>query len=216
MPIRVAVIEDHPLMLKAVVQELDGQDDIKVVGTADHGSELLRLARETCPDVIILDLGMASGTFEPASAVKTLREACPKVEVLVLTGYEDATWVRELIAAGAQGYVLKSDDLSLCLPEGVRKVHTGGRFYSPAATEKYFSHAGDDLLEDQELALLNLAAQGLSNARIGQELKLSAKTVRNYFTSIYAKLGIEMKEGLHSRVAAINKARELGLLHEES
>ena len=54
MPIRVAVIEDHPLMLKAVVQELDGQNDIEVVGTADHGTELLSLARETCPDVVIL------------------------------------------------------------------------------------------------------------------------------------------------------------------
>jgi len=134
----------------------------------------------------------------------------------VLTGYKDATWVRELIAAGAQGHVLKSDDLSLCLPEGVRKVHAGGRFYSPAATEKYFSHAGDGLLEDQELALLNLAAQGFSNARIGQKLGLSAKTVRNYFTAIYAELGSKVEKGLHARVAAINKARELGLLHEES
>lgn len=216
MLIRVAVIEDHPLMLKVVVQELNGQDDIEVVGTATHGNELLRLARETCPDVVVLDLGMATGTFEPVTAVKTLRETCPSVEVLVLTGYEEATWVRELIAAGAQGYVLKSDDLSLCLPEGVRKVHAGGRFYSPAATEKYFSHAGGGLLENQDLALLNLAAQGFSNARIGQELGLSAKTVRNYFAGIYAKLGIEVEEGLHPRMAAINKARELGLLRKES
>jgi DNA-binding NarL/FixJ family response regulator len=216
MPIRVAVIEDHPLMLKAIVQELDGQNDIQVVGTAAHGNELPRLVRETDPDVVVLDLGMATGTFEPAAAVKTLRETCPNVQVLVLTGYEDATWVRELIAAGAQGYVLKSDDLSLCLPEGVRKVHAGGRFYSPAATEKYFSHASDGPLEDQELALLNLAAQGFSNARIGRELGLSAKTVRNYFAAIYAKLGIKVEKGLHARVAAINKARELGLLHEES
>jgi DNA-binding NarL/FixJ family response regulator len=215
MLIRVAIIEDHPLMLKAIVQELDGQNDIEVVGTADHGTELLRLVRETCPDVVVLDLGMSTGTFEPASAVKTLRETCPNVEVLVLTGYEDATWVRELITAGAQGYVLKSDDLSLCLPQGVRKVHAGGRFYSPAATEKFFSFEGDNLLEDQELALLNLAAQGLSNARIGRELGLAAKTVRNYFADIYAKLGIDTKEGLHPRVTAINKARELGLLHEE-
>lgn len=216
MPIRVAVIEDHPLVLKAVVRELEGLDDVKVVGTAAHGAELQRLVRETSPDVVILDLGMSEGVFEPTTAVKALRQAYPNVKVLVLTGYEDATWARELIAAGVQGYVLKSDDLSLCLPEGVRRVYTGGRFYSPLATERYFSAGGGDLLGDQELVLLNLAAQGLSNARIGQELGLSAKTVRNYFTGVYHKLGIDAEAGINPRVAAINKARELGLLHEES
>jgi len=215
MPIRVAVVEDHPLMLKAVVGELDGQDDIEVVGTADHGSKLISLVRDTSPDVVVLDLGMATGAFEPATAIKALHEAAPDVEVLVLTGYEGATWTRQLIAAGAQGYVLKSDDLSLCLPKGVRRIHAGGRFYSPAATEKYFSSTGDGSLDERSLALLNLAAQGFSNARIGRELGLSPKTVRNYFTDIYAELDIEAAEGRNPRVTAINKARELGLIREE-
>jgi DNA-binding NarL/FixJ family response regulator len=216
MSIRVVAIDDHPLILKTIVQELERQDDMDVVGTAAHGSELQRLVRETSPDVVILDLGMSTGEFEPVSAIKALRQAHPDVRVLVLTGYEYATWAHELIAAGVEGYVLKSDDLSLCLPEGVRRVHAGGRFYSPAATEKYFARAEDSLLTEQELALLNLAAQGCSNERIGKTLGLSEKTVRNYFPVIYRKLGIDVGKGANPRVTAINKARELGLLREES
>jgi DNA-binding NarL/FixJ family response regulator len=216
MSIRVAVIEDHPLMLKAIVRELSEYDDIVIVGTAAHGAELQRLVRDTSPDVVVLDLGMSEGAFEPASAVEALRQTHSDVHILVLTGYDDATWVRELIAAGVHGYVLKSDDLSLCLPEGVRRVHAGGRFYSPAAMEKFFACVGDDLLTNQELALLNLAAQGLSNGRIGQALGFSEKTVRNYLTQVYRKLDIDAGAGVNPRIAAINKARELGLLHEEA
>jgi DNA-binding NarL/FixJ family response regulator len=215
MPIRVAAIDDHPLILKAIVQELQSQDDIQVVGTAAHGSDLQALVRETSPNVVVLDLGMSTGEFEPVSAVRALRDAYPEVEVLVLTGYDDGAWVRELIDSGVQGYVLKSDDLSLCLPEGVRRVHAGGRFYSPAATEKYFARDSDEVLTGQEIDLLNLAARGCSNERIAEFLGFSAKTVRNYFHAIYGKLGIETGEGLHPRVAVINRAREMGLLREE-
>jgi DNA-binding NarL/FixJ family response regulator len=213
MPIRVIAIEDHPLMLKAVVRELEAQDDIQVVGTATHGSELHRLVRETSPDVVILDLGMSEGEFEPITAVRTLHEMSPQVQVMVLTGYDDATLVQELIAVGARGYVLKSDDLSLCLPEGVRTLHAGQIFYSPSVTEKYFARQGIISLTDQELAVLRLAASGLSNTGIGHELGLTEKTVRNYFSAIYGKLGIEADKEVNVRVAAINKARQLGLLH---
>jgi len=215
MPIRVIAIEDHPLMLKAIVNELGAQDDIQVVGTATHGSDLHRLVRKTSPDVVVLDLGMSTGEFEPITDVSALRQTHPHVQVLVLTGHDAGVWVRELIAAGARGYVLKSDDLSLCLPEGVRAVYNGKRFYSPAVTEKFFACENAADLTGQELALLNLAAEGLSNVRIGQEMGLSEKTVRNYFSSIYGKLGVQADKDTCPRVAVINKARDLGLLHEE-
>ena len=216
MPIRVIAVEDHPLMLKAILQELTSQADIQVVGTATHGRELQRLVRETAPDVVILDLGMSEGGFDPVTAVRALRQTHPDVQILVLTGYDDGIWIRELIAAGARGYVLKSDDLSLCLPDGVRTVHDGRRFYSPAVTEKYFAYEDAALLSNQELAALRLAAQGFSNAQIGERLGLSEKTVRNYFSSTYAKLGIQADKGFNRRIAAINKARDLGLLEERA
>jgi DNA-binding NarL/FixJ family response regulator len=214
MPIRVIAIEDHPLMLKAIVDELNAQQDIQVVGTAGHGSELSHLVRETLPDVVILDLGMSTGVFEPISAVRSLVQDHPNVRILVLTGYDDDIYVREIVAAGAHGYVLKSDDLSLMLPKGVRTVYEGKRFYSPDVLEKLFSKQKGEVtsLNEQELAILRLAAQGLSNSSIAQSINLSEKRVRNILSSAYIKLDIPETRGINMRVAAINKARDLGLL----
>ncbi len=203
-------------MLKAVLRELCDQADIQVVGTATHGSELQRLVSETSPDVVILDLGMSTGSFEPIAAVRATCQAYPNVQIMVLTGYEDKVWVRELITAGVRGYVLKSDDLSLCLPEGIRQIHRGSRFYSPTVTDKYFAY--EDIassLTAQELQVLRLAAQGLSNAHIGKELGLAEKTIRNYFSSLYSKLNIQADKNVNPRVSVINVARELGLLPQE-
>lgn len=211
MPIRVAVIEDHPLMLQAVVQDLEADDEICVVGTATHGAELQRLVRETSPDVLILDLGFATGEFEPITAVKALRRVFPQVHILVLTAYENAVWMRELFAAGVRGYVLKHDDLSLHLPEGVRRVYRGERFYSPAVVER-LAACGDVALSAQEATILRLMAQGLSNSGIGRELGLAESTVRNYCCAIYAKLGIPADDAVNARVVAVTKAKELGLI----
>lgn len=212
MSIRVVAVEDHPLMLKAITHELDTQDDIDIVGTATHGNALHRLVRETSPDMVILDLGMSGEAFEPISTVRELRQSHPEVQVLVLTGYEDGTLMRKLVDAGARGYVLKSDDLSLCLPDGVRALQAGGRFYSPTVTEMYFAGEGDAGLSERELAILRMAAQGLSSAHIGRALGLAEKTVRNYFSGIYTRLGIATDGSVNPRVAAVNKARELGLV----
>jgi DNA-binding NarL/FixJ family response regulator len=213
--IKVAVIDDHPLILKAVVDGLAAQNDIHVVATADHGSAMHRLAREKAPDVIILDLGMSNGPFEPVSAVRSFVESYPDIQVLILTGYDDELYVRALIEAGARGYVFKSDDLSLHLPEGVRTVHKRQRFYTPAVMEKLFVARETGDLSDQELAVLRLAAEGLANSAIARTLGVSEKRVRNIMSSIYEKLSVGEQAGMNLRVVAVNKARELGLLPQE-
>jgi DNA-binding NarL/FixJ family response regulator len=217
MPIRVVVIEDHPLMLKAILDELASQPGIQVVGTADHGSELPRLVRESSPDVVILDLGMSNGNFEPISSVRSLLQEYPNVRVLVLTGYDDAVYIRQIVDAGAHGYVLKSDDLSLMLPKGVQRVYEGRRFYSEDVIDKLFDKrkAEAAVLSEQELIVLRLAAQGLSNASIAQSMKVSEKRVRNLLSNVYSKFDIHETEAINVRVAAINKARDLGLLSSD-
>ncbi len=214
MLIRVVVIEDHPLMVKAILDELSNQPGIKVVGTADHGSELPRLVRETSPDVVILDLGMSSGNFEPISAVRSLLQEYPKVRILVLTGYDDEVYIRQIVDAGALGYVLKSDDLSLMLPKGVQRVYEGKRFYSDAVIDKLFTKQKGEatMLSEQELIVLRLAAEGHSNVSIAQSMKISEKRVRNLLSSVYSKFDVHETEALNVRIAAINKARDLGLL----
>lgn len=212
MSIRVVAIEDHPLMLKAILAELATQSDIQVVGSAEHGSELPRLVRETSPDVVILDLGMSSGNFEPISAIRSILQEHPRLHILVLTGYDEETYITQSIQAGAHGYVLKSDDLSLILPKGVRKVYEGKRFYSEEVIDKLFDAQQSTHLSEHELAVLRLASQGLSNASIAQTLHLSEKRVSNLLSSIYAKFNLHESTAIHVRIVAINKARELGLL----
>ena len=214
MAIRVAIVEDHPLMVKAIVDVLSNQPDITVVGTSNHGFELPKLVRETSPDVVILDLGMTGENFEPISAVQSLLHEHPEVRILILTGYDDEIYVRQLVDAGAYGYVLKSDDLSLELPNGVRRVFDGKRFYSTAVVDKLFANQKPEevVLSEQELIVLRLAAKGHSNTSIAQSMNISERRVRNLLSGVYSKFDIREAETINVRVAAINKARELGLL----
>jgi DNA-binding NarL/FixJ family response regulator len=117
---------------------------------------------------VILDLGMSSGNFEPISAVRSLLQEHPEVRILVLTGYDDEVYIRQIVDAGALGYVLKSDDLSLMLPKGVQRVYEGKRFYSDAVIDKLFTKQKGEatMLSEQELIVLRLAAEGQSNVSI--------------------------------------------------
>ena len=212
MPIRVIAIEDHPLMLKIVVDELDATPDIKVVGTADHGSKLMALVREKSPDVVVLDIGMSTGVFDPISAVRNVLQNFPQVHFLILTGNDNRTYIQELVAAGALGYILKSDDISLSLPLAVRAVSNGERFYSKAVLDKLFSSPKNDLLNEQEMAVIRLVAQGLANSGIAETLGLSLQRIKNILTTIYAKFDIHESKEVSPRVAVVNRAKELGLL----
>ena len=215
MRIRVIAIEDHPLMLEAIVDKLSAQPDIEVAGTADHGSKLLSLVRETTPDVVILDLRMSTGVFEPVSAVRQLLQSYPGVRVLILTGSDDPVYIHELVNAGALGYILKSEDLSLELPRCIRAIFAGERFYSPEVMRILFSsYVPTAGFTSQEIQILRLVADGYQNARIGEALGVSEKRVRNILTDIYSKLGIREGEGHSSRIMAVNKAREKGILSE--
>jgi DNA-binding NarL/FixJ family response regulator len=210
--IRVAAIDDHPLILKIITEEINEAKDMNIVGTASHGSKLNALVRETSPDVVILDLGMSTGVFEPVSAVQQLLKEHPNVKVLILTGNDSPAYIRDLIKAGAMGYVLKFEDLSLELSKAVRKIYNGERFYSPAATNILLSD--DDKpgsnLNERELQVLRLVAEGYQNERISEIVGISNQWTRKVLSEAYGKLGV--RGDVNSRVAAVKKARELGLL----
>lgn len=211
--IKVLVVEDHHLMLQAVVDQLESEPDIVVVGTSNKGSQVHKMVRTSSPDVVILDLGMSTEVFEPISAVRQLRQNHPKVQILVLTGYDDPLYMREITKAGARGYLLKSDDFSLNLPQAVRAVYSGQRHYSSAVVDKLLSGENDQHdFTEQELAVIRLLAKGFMNERIGKTLGVSEHRVRNILTGVYAKMDIREEEGVNTRVAAVVKAREMGML----
>ena len=214
--IKVLVIEDHHLMLKAVVDQLEPEPDIEIVGTSNKGSQVHQLVHALSPDVVVLDLGMSTEDFEPISAVRQLRQNHPQVQILVLTGYDDELYIREITKAGARGYLLKSDDFSLNLPQAVRAVYRGEHHFSSAVIDKLLAGEKDphDFTE-QELTVIRLLAKGLMNERIGKALGVSERRVRNILTGVYAKMGIQEEDGVNPRVAAMIKAGEIGLLPEE-
>jgi len=214
MIIRVIAVDDHYLIIKALSDLLKEYPDVQLVATSNQGSQLLKLAREHKPDVAIVDLGMTTDSFDPISSVRTLHEQHPNVKVLILTGYDDGLWVRELVKAGASGYMLKSDDFSLNIPQAIRALHQGHKFFSPGVADKLVDYDLDKLTA-RELSVLNLLSQGLSTDAIAKNLGVSEKRVRNVLVIIYDKLAVDKDEGVTPRVAAINKARELGLIPKE-
>jgi DNA-binding NarL/FixJ family response regulator len=174
------------------------------------------LVRITSPDVVVLDLGMSTEVFEPISAVRQLRQNHPQVQILVLTGYDDELYIREITKAGARGYLLKSDDFSLNLPQAVRAVYRGEPHFSSAVVDKLLSRETDQhIFTEQELTVIRLLAKGWMNGRIGEAVGVSEKRVRNILTGVYAKMGIQEEAGVNTRVAAMIKAGEMGLLPEE-
>jgi len=215
MTIRVIAVDDHHLILKALSDLLNEHPDIQLVASSHQGSQLLKLVREKNPDVAILDLGMTTESFDPISSVHLLHEQYPKVKVLILTGYDDGLWARELVKAGASGYMRKSDDFSLNIPQAIRALHNGGKFFSPSITDKLLDDEPNEKLTDQELSVLNLLAQGLSTEAIAKNLGVSNKRVRNILVSVCDKLVVERTQGVSLRIAAINEARKLGLIPGE-
>ncbi len=214
MTIRVIAVDDHHLILKALSDLLKDYPDIQLVATSNQGSQLLGLVKDHHPDVAIVDIGMTGDTFDPISSVRTLHERFPNVKVLILTGYDDGLWARELVKAGASGYMLKSDDFSLSIPQAVRALSQGGKFFSPGVADKLVDNDLDKLTP-RELSVLNLLSQGLATDAIARNLGVSEKRVRNVLVMICDKLAVDRNEGISLRVAAIRKAREMGLISRE-
>lgn len=213
--IRVAVIDDHPLIIEIVTKHISQAGDMEIVGSTRQGSELHKLVRDTSPNVVILDLSISRDVFEPVSAVQQLLKEHPYVKVIILTASESPTYIHDLLKAGALGYVLKYDDLSMELPKAVRTVYHGEKFYSPEVTNLLLDagEKADVQLTDRELQILRLVAECQNTKVISETIGVSEHWVRNNLSSIYAKLGVRGE--VNSRMAAVNKARELGLLPDK-
>jgi len=215
--ISVALVEDFPLMLAAVKNLLAEDPDLRVVATAAHGKELDGLLAAHPVDVLLLDLGMATGYFEPISAIKRVRESYPALKILVLTSYEAVAYVRDVIKAGAHGYLLKDDVETLDLPAKIKTVVQGGRVFSTRIEHLlYTDHLVRPLLfAEEQCTILRLMAQGCGEAReMARETGLTPDQVAYHTTVLYARLkipGAFLHNAAHRR-AAVMKGLEWGLI----
>jgi DNA-binding NarL/FixJ family response regulator len=207
--IRVAIVDDHPHMAIALRTLLDQTPDLRLVGEARRGSEMMNLVRQSSPDVLLLDLFLEP-EFDAYAAVRCLRMDFPDLKICLLSAHLEPTWVRDLLQAGVYGYILKDDDYVSQIGTILRDLADGRIYLSPQAYEALAqaTRAGspEQTLSEREIEILRLAQRGLPNPQIAQSLHLSAGTVRNHLSIIYTKLGV------HSRFEALQVATERHLI----
>jgi DNA-binding NarL/FixJ family response regulator len=195
-PIRVLVVDDHP-MVREGLRSMLGGEDMDIVGEAASGAEALRRAAARDIDVVLLDLELPD--MDGLAVLRRIREMDAHLPVLVVTMHQDPALVRRAVEAGATGYVLKGVGRAELLASiravrggesvfdhGLLKAALAGRDESPGKAER----AGGDTLSRIELDLLRLVAAGLTNRQIGQRLRWSHATVKKYVQRILEKLDV--------------------------
>ena len=195
--IRVLICDDQVIVCEGLQAILSTARDIEVVGIANDGAQAVDVIPEMQPDIVLMDLKMP--VMNGVQATRLIQERYPAVRVLVLTTYDADEWVFDAIRGGAAGYLLKDAPRERLL-EAIRDTVEGKTHVDPAVAGKLFAQvaargAPADTsiakdLSEREREVLGLLARGLTNAEIAKRLYLSGGTVRNYVSSILAKLGV--------------------------
>ncbi len=204
--IRIAIADDHAVLRSGLKAMLNYHPQFEVIAEASNGPETLAILEQSSPDVLILDLSMPG--MSGVECIKEIRHRGLACRILVLTMYDEEEYVKEVMRAGADGYILKkSADTDLI--EGIIKVHAGKKYMNeflaesllnnflrtspePQATERdpYF------ILSAREREVLRYLAQGYTNSEIGKMLSLSGKTIDTYRSRIMQKLNLHRKSEL--------------------
>jgi len=198
MAIRVFLLDDHEVVRRGLRSLLEAGEDIEVVGESGSAVEATQRIQVLKPDVAVLDGRLPDGSG--IDVCRDVRSANDSIKVLILTSFDDDEALFGAILAGASGYVLK-EIMGLDLVNAVRQVARGGSLIAPELTARVLervrngSAAVPELsnLTPQELKLLGYIAEGMTNRQIGEQMFLAEKTVKNYVSSILAKLGLERR-----------------------
>ncbi len=212
--VSILIVDDHEVVRMGLRTLLERRPEFTVVGEAGTVKEAVRAARQSRPDVVIMDIRLPDGNG--VEACREIREEQPETRVIMLTSYADDEALFGSIMAGASGYLLKQAR-GQSLAEAIEKVASGESLLDPAVTEKVLermrrlaSGEGDELatLSPQERKILTLIAEGMTNKEIAQEVFLSDKTVKNYVSSILSKLNLRRRSEAAAFIAE-RKARQL-------
>jgi DNA-binding NarL/FixJ family response regulator len=203
--IRVFLLDDHEIVRRGLADLVSIEDDLEVVGEAGTAAEALLRIPAVRPDVAVLDVRLPDGSG--VEVCREIRSQMPEVRCLMLTSYADDEALFNAIMAGASGYVLK-EIRGIDLVNAIRRVAAGQSLLGPAATQRVLERirAGEqhdtrlDKLSDQEKRILDLIGEGMTNRQIGESMHLAEKTVKNYVSSLLAKLDMERR----TQVAALS------------
>ncbi len=193
--VRILLADDHALFREGLKSLLESEPEFHVIGEAKDGREALRIALETQPDVILMDIQMPG--LDGVKATREILKENPEAKVIMLTMYRQDAYVFEAVKAGAMGYLLK-DVSAEELIDAIKRVAAGEVLLDAEMAEEIIkdfkkkeaempaAHRAD--LTEREVAILRLLAQGATNQEIADELGISEKTVRNRLSEIFAKL----------------------------
>ena len=207
--IRILLADDHAILRQGLRLILSAHADLEVVGEAGNGNEAVELAGKLHPDIVVMDVAMPE--LNGIEATKRMIQAEPRLKVLVLSMHKEGVYVREILRAGARGYILK-DAIDTELLNAVRSVARGDGYISPAVSgallSDYRKNVTDplDLLTNREREVLKLIAEGKTNKEIATTLNLSVYTVDSHRGKVMEKLN------LHSTGELVRFAMKHGLV----
>lgn len=205
--IRILLVDDHTLVRDGLREILDSYDDLVVVGGAATSDDAVAQAGRHLPDIVLLDVDLRDG--EVTGTVRAIRAVSPATRIVILSMFEEPRLVRELVAAGVRGYLLKSVSRHE-LVSAVRGVgRDAERMVLSVSRETLVRMHADTSgagLSDREREVLELVALALSNSQVADRLSLTEATVKRHLRNVFAKLGAV------SRIDAVNKAVDAGLI----
>jgi DNA-binding NarL/FixJ family response regulator len=202
-PIRVLIVDDHPLLRQGVAAVLQDEPDMEIVAEAANGGDAIVAFEKHRPDVTLMDLQMPG--MSGIDAIVEIRACAPHARVVVLTTYKGDVSALRALRAGAVGYLLK-DQVLTELVRTIRTVHEGGRRIPPEISAELSTHLGDNGLSEREIQVLRLVAQGNSNKRAAAQLGITEDTIKAHMKSIISKLAA------NDRTHAVTIALRRGIL----
>ncbi len=197
-PLRIFLLDDHEVVRRGVRELIEAEDDLVVAGEADTAERALARIPATRPDVALLDVRLPDG--DGVDVCREIRSRHPEIACLMLTSYSDDEALLQAVVAGASGYLLKQLRGTDIL-DAVRRAGAGESLLDPLVTERLLTKLRTPTPTDERLArltpqerrILMLIADGLTNRQIADEIHLAEKTVKNYVSSLLAKLGMERR-----------------------
>lgn len=193
-PIRVMLVDDHDMVRRGLAAFLQVKPDLELVGEARDGEEAVAVCRRVRPDVILMDLVMPE--MDGAAATRAIKKSWPETKVIALTSFQENALVREVLEAGAIGYLLKNVTVDE-LAAAVRAAHSGQTTLAPEAvqallqTQTIEQQAAESYeLTEREMEVLTLLVEGLNNREIAERLFVSRATVKAHVSHILSKMDV--------------------------